>query len=373
MKAQADSTNAQEGDASRFKVPPNSNAQTNSNQSASGATTSGTSANNGAGGQNTNRVYTQAELDELTKTELEYYQKKDSNLPSPMVDEAFYGVAGKIVGIIEAQSEASREGLLAHLLVGLGNILGGGVRVRQAVWHYLNEFCVLIGETAFGRKGTAWAALEDLFERIDLSWLANRVSGGFQSGESIVHEIRDPQLVMSGKRKINDPGVTDKRLLIFEEEFGRLLNVANRQGNTLSETIRQAWDSRRWLTVKGKIAPEKATEPHISLIGHITKDELLKSLKELENQNGFSNRILWIATYRAKIIPEPEPIDWQKTHPKIVDYLNHLVQSFGSGIRRELRWSKNGKVAWENFYASLKSPKGTIGASPDALRRMSCV
>ena len=69
---------------------------------------------------------------------------------------------------------------------------------------------------------------------------------------------------------------------------------------------------------QGQDIARKATEPHISLIGHVTRSELLKSIKELENQNGFSNRILWVATHRAKIVPNPDSIDWERDHPKII-------------------------------------------------------
>jgi hypothetical protein len=41
-----------------------------------------------------------------------------------------------------------------------------------------------------------------------------------------------------------DHGVDDKWLLMHEEEFGRLLTVASRSGNTLSPTVRKAFPSR---------------------------------------------------------------------------------------------------------------------------------
>ena len=96
-----------------------------------------------------------------------------------------------------------------------------------------------------------------MFEVLDPDWVSNRVIDGFQSGEAIVHEVRDPGVIVSRKGKTIDPGVTDKRLQIFEEEFGRFLMVAGRQGNTLSEITRRAWDARKWLNTKGKISPEK--------------------------------------------------------------------------------------------------------------------
>ncbi len=46
-----------------------------------------------------------------------------------------------------------------------------------------------------------------------------------------------------------------------------------REGNTLSAIIRQAWDTGN-LQVKTRNNPNRATGAHISIIGHITKDEL---------------------------------------------------------------------------------------------------
>ena len=46
-----------------------------------------------------------------------------------------------------------------------------------------------------------------------------------------------------------------------------------------------------------------ATGAHISIIGHITKEELLRYLGETEQANGFANRILWVCVQRSKLLP----------------------------------------------------------------------
>jgi hypothetical protein len=94
-----------------------------------------------------------------------------------------------------------------------------------------------------------------------------------------------------------DPGVTDKRLLLVEEEFGRLLTVAARTGNTLSSTLRKAWDGNQWLHVEGKTSPEKVTGAHVSMIGHVTLPELLQCLSEIEfRRSGTLSSKIIIAT-----------------------------------------------------------------------------
>jgi hypothetical protein len=263
------------------------------------------------------------ELATLNANEMERYKFKDRRFPTPMGEEAFIGIAGEIVNIIAPVSEASKEATLAQFLVGIGNLLGRGLHRKQAGIHHLNEDTVLVGDTAIARKGSSWVPLLSLFTVLNEEWCSTRIKDGFQSGESIIHAVRDAiyGIIPVNKRKAGeadvaeetllDEGVDDKRLLMHEEEFGRLLTVASRVGNTLSTTLRKAWDGKKWLYTEGKIAPEKATEAHISMIGHITVTELLDCLKAVENKNGFSNRVLWIATKRTKQISIPLWIDWR--------------------------------------------------------------
>jgi hypothetical protein len=87
-----------------------------------------------------------------------------------------------------------------------------------------------------------------------------------------------------------DHGVSDKRLMVLEAEFASSLRVLGRDGNTLTAIIRQAWDpgDLRGLT---KNSPAEATGAHISIIAHITRDELPRYLDSTESGNGFGNRI----------------------------------------------------------------------------------
>ena len=54
----------------------------------------------------------------------------------------------------------------------------------------------------------------------------------------------------------------------------------------LSPIIRRAWDGDK-LTTLTKTSPLKATGAHISIIGHITKDELKARLTRTDIANGF--------------------------------------------------------------------------------------
>lgn len=47
----------------------------------------------------------------------------------------------------------------------------------------------------------------------------------------------------------------------------------------------------------------RAREAHIAIVGHITRDELLRYLNATELANGFLNRFLLIAVDRSKLLP----------------------------------------------------------------------
>ena len=204
--------------------------------------------------------------------------------------------------MIEPHTEADPSFMLVSARVYTGNLLG-----RNAyVWaggdrHYPNLFTVGVGPTSGGRKGSAHGPLECFFRCIDEGWVRN-IQSGLSSGEGLIWAVRDPVFKREknrGKRSSGygdvevDPGVIDKRLLVRQLEFLGALQVMRRQGNTLSPVIRDAWD-RSDLNSMVKNSPARATGAHISIIGNITKEELLRGMLRDEADNGFANRFLWL-------------------------------------------------------------------------------
>ena len=251
--------------------------------------------------------------------------------------------------------------------------MGRNLYCDQGGDHHLNEFVVLVGETAFGRKGTAWNAIRSPLKEIDSTWVESRIFEGIQSGEAIIHEIRDPrQRLTRGRKMVHDPGVSDKRLSIVEQEFGRVLVVGGRDGNTLSVTLRKCWDSEDDLHTGSKNDPECASNPHVSLIGHITLEELHKRLDQIDNTNGFSNRIMWLVVKRAKVIACPPPISWNH-HPAILQKLRDIKANLTTHSR-SLSWQKDALLEWKRYYEAKKdSGVGVLGpiiarSAPHVLR-----
>jgi hypothetical protein len=210
-----------------------------------------------------------------------------------LIDEAFHGLAGQIVKAIEPHTEADPVAILVNLLAAFGNAIGRGSFFRVgADTHYLKINAGLVGETSKGRKGMSWGHPRELMQAADSEWTKERVLHGLSSGEGLIYAVRDR---VEGENKkgelmVLDSGVEDKRLLVLEAELAGVLKVMNREGNTLSPIIRQAWDDGALQTLT-KNSPMKATDAHVSIIGHITKSELLRQLTETGAVNGFANRL----------------------------------------------------------------------------------
>jgi hypothetical protein len=63
------------------------------------------------------------------------------------------------------------------------------------------------------------------------------------------------------------------------------------------------WDSGN-LQVLTKNDPNKATGANVSILAHITQEELTL-LNRTEQANGFANRFVWLNNERSKMIPVP--------------------------------------------------------------------
>lgn len=86
--------------------------------------------------------------------------------PAPADPLAFHRLAGAVVRLIEPHTEADPIALLVQLLVMFGNAVGRGPHcVIEAARHGLNEFAVVVGESANGRNGTSFNHVRRLFEQ----------------------------------------------------------------------------------------------------------------------------------------------------------------------------------------------------------------
>lgn len=240
-----------------------------------------------------------------------------ATFPQPLRAQAYHGLSGKIVKSIEPYTEADPAALLMSFITAFGNIIDKAHLVVDGRKHHLNFFFNLVGESARSRKGTSYGIIESLIQSVNPDWVKNNIITGLSSGEGLIYHVRDEtykkEPIYENSKGTNkqiigyqdilvDEGVTDKRRFIIEEEFASPLKIMAREGNTLSTAIRCAWDHKN-LQIMTRNSPYKASTPHISILGHITREELTKYLSQTDALNGFANRFLWVCVRRSKILP----------------------------------------------------------------------
>ena len=282
--------------------------------------------------------------------------------PWPTLDPAaLHGLAGDVVRAIEPHTEGDPVAILLNYLTMYGSAVGPSPYAPVgATKHKATLFVVHVGETSRSRKGTSHNEAERVVRLAEPAW-ASRVMGGLSSGEGLIFAVRDPvqKIDKKGELILVDPGVEDKRLLVVEPEYSLVLRVASRDGNTLSELLRCAWDGRDLRTLT-KNSPLVATHPHIAVSGHITKDELRRELTETAQLNGYANRHLFICVRRSKLLPHGGSLSDRDVMPLVHrthNALNHARHC------TEIRRDDEANAMWESVYPYLTADQpGMLGA-----------
>jgi len=248
-------------------------------------------------------------------------------------------------------------------------MLGPGPHTRvQFDRHPGCLYAVLTGPTGKGRKGLAWSTPRYLLQEVAPEWFA-RIRQGLSSGEGLIYHVRDArheEQPIKEKGRITgyqtvqvDAGVTDKRLLIVEPELATLLKRMAGDTNSLSGVLRDAWDGNPLGTLT-KNSPLRATGAHVSLIGHITAEELRLHLTEVERANGFANRFLPFLVKRSKCLPEGGAVPDAKLEP-LVGALHGVART--AGVAGCLVRDAEAGELWASIYPKLSAGEpGLVGA-----------
>jgi len=274
--------------------------------------------------------------------------------PDPLM---FHGLAGEIVRRIEPHTEADPVALLVQILAAFGSAIGRTAHFKvEADQHFGNLFVVMVGRSSKARKGTSWGRIKALFAHAEPQWESSCIQTGLSSGEGLIWHVRDAvekpvknKTTGETELEIVDPGIEDKRLLILESEYASVLRVAARDGNTLSAILRDAWDRGRLQTMTKNNAA-KATGAHISLIGHVTEEELRRELSSTESGNGFANRFLWVCTRRSKELPEGGDLQ----EAALMPLARRLSAAIEAGRRADLLVrDEAARTVWREVYHDL--------------------
>lgn len=300
--------------------------------------------------------------------------------PEPAHPAARHGLVGRFLEFTEDQTEADPHALLSHFLAFFGNAVCpresngdgpffsvNGTRHRPVQNH------LLIGKSSKARKGTAKDLVLRPFLELEDPWVS-RFCSGLSTGEGLIQEVRDPVVmkkpIYEGKgsaKKIvgyedveTDAGAPDRRAMVIEPEFGRVLQVMSRERNTLSAVLREAWDCARVLRVMTRVSPITATGASVSVLGHITAQELFSLLSTVDQANGFANRFLPFAVRRSRELPEGGYVDPRALRVFAVDLRDRLERARAV---REMRRTPEAREHWRRIYSELSQEKeGLLGA-----------
>ena len=232
----------------------------------------------------------------------------DDMASKPIADPIMFdGILGDAVKIVSPYTEADPVAILVSLITLVGSYFDKPT-VYGGQPHHANLFACLVGASARARKGTSLYVAKQL-----LSGVIERPQtlSGIGSGEGLIDAIKDVEAKANddGSYSVVD-GSDDKRVIVEATEFGTILKVIKRDGCTLSPVIRDAWDGKT-LRITTKGSKLVATDPHVTIIAHVTTKELNNffNAKGDESSNGFANRFLWVYSERSKRLPLAPPLE----------------------------------------------------------------
>jgi hypothetical protein len=280
--------------------------------------------------------------------------------PKPLAEEAYYGAVGAYTKLVEPHTEADPVAVLTQTLCAIGNVVGRSQVFKvDGALHRVNLFLLVIGNTSKGRKGTSYGYTESIMERVSPEWAKNCNASGCSSGEGLIERIRDEVRSEKDPTEIVKHAATDKRLFVLESEFSTVLKQSQREGNILTGIIRDAWDGNRPLRTL-TANPRTASNGHLSMVGHITKSELLRLLNQTEIANGMANRYIPILVRRSKVLPDGGNFD-----PSDADLFVEHLKSVVEFCKKDRVWtrSESAKKLWHKVYPTLSEGKpGLLGS-----------
>ena len=172
---------------------------------------------------------------------------------------------------------------------------------------------------------------------------------GLSSGEGLIEQVADEKDDETGEITPR----ADRRLLVVEEEYAKVLAQFERSGNTLSMTLREAWDGKSLQSVT-RSNPVTATDPSITVIGHVTPRELRERMTSAEVFGGGLNRMLIVASRRTQLLPEGGNLPDGMVADIAGELADRLRKLSGLG---EVPFTTAAIEAWEPIYRDLARPR----------------
>jgi hypothetical protein len=291
-----------------------------------------------------------------------------SAAPWPTLPEAaLYGPLGRFVLDAARHTEADKAGLLASALTFAGMLVTPhGVALQMGnAWHPPLLYSVLAGRTARARKGTATQPVLDAL-RIVAPEFPDLIVRGFGSGEALIDALYQRGMA-----------------LVQESEYGSVMKIANREGSTLGNIFRQAWDGSPLESHTRKHGDVIVRNYSMALLGHVTVTELLNTISDSDMYGGTVNRTLFFCTERSQVLADfgnvPGPVVGRLANslqavnalepPKWDGFEDDSTaaddddDTFTPARWKPALWTDAGRQAWNEFYvrAAADDPPGLLG------------
>lgn len=286
-------------------------------------------------------------------------------------EDAFHGPVGELVRRLEPCVPINILALYCQLLVAIGTIVGRRAVIRYiADEHFPNLFLIMVGETGCG-KGTSWNVINRIAAQIYPEF-SSLVPTDSASAPGLIALVRDPSIKSVNGKNVKDDGVTDKRRLVLFEEMETLFTAMNRQGSTLDQTWRLAWAGR---TLENNSKnPERATNPHLSTICHITPEAFRDEIAARGRRsvtNGFINRFLIVPVARVRRIHIGSDLpDVGDLVDRIRNSLQRLCPVQPNPDAQEIRWATEAHQEWEAFCDAIDNEDSFLDGVKSAYGRL---
>lgn len=230
--------------------------------------------------------------------------------PKPINETGRYGLAGEFLQLVDPHTEADPNAILVTFLTYAGNCMGRNFFVNAgADQHFGNLFTCIVGNTGYGRKGSAMSVVENFYQHGSPPRLGHRLNG-ISTGEAVVYEVHDDiykftldRKTQKYERMLAEPNEPEKRLLIVLSEFQQCLANMRKNDSILPSILRTAWDKGQ-LATPAKTSRATATGAHVSLITGISREELLEQTGVTDAENGTLNRFIFACSRRSKLLPQ---------------------------------------------------------------------
>jgi hypothetical protein len=266
--------------------------------------------------------------------------------PPELGADAYHGLVGEYLDLVRGRTEADPAPIGFNILAHVGVHFGRLIRyfAGDAIVQFPNLWGAVVGPTSAGGKGVADSTAAVLLNAIDPYLRARHTFNGFGSGEALIYAVRD------------DEGV-EKRRLVHDQELAAVFRVCLREGSTLSEILRKAFDGDTLESHTRTHGDVVATAVHVAALGSITADELIRLMDVGSIRNGLGNRWLYLWAELVDVLPFGATIDSDEVR-RIANALAERMIAADNLAYRIERESDAGKL-WDEWYRARRRGVGT--------------